>query len=196
MAYPDQDQIARCDPILDWIDEHYLRADPYAFSDSDFRPILRLLASRLEVDPNGIFCIGSGAVGLSLDPGKIADGKLKRFDHESDIDLAIVSEVHFETAWRDLRRAAQPTFQPLDREFADNLKWQKKRFFDGAILANVLLPFLSFGPHWISVSTELSEKVAIALDREVAVNFWIYRDYWSVRNYVSSGLMKCKEKLL
>lgn len=196
MTYPDEDQVLRCDPMLDWIDEHFLRPDPFAFRQANFPAISRLVASKLDVDPNGIFCIGSGAIGLSFSPKKIVDRKLKRFDKESDIDLAIISQVYFEQAWRDLLRAAQPTIEVVDPALLKDLGWQKRRLFDGAILANQMLPFLSFGSSWIAASVEISQAVAVALDREVDVNFWIYRDYWSVRNYVSAGLMRCREFLL
>lgn len=195
MPYPSEQELLAADPLLEWIDEHVLRQDPYAFRDANFRPIIAKTVELLGVDANGVYCIGSGAVGLSMSPGKVDKGTLKAFDHESDLDLAVVSEWHFETAWRDLRRATQPTVSYIDDELRAALKWQRKRFFDGAIIASELLPFVSFGNTWISSLTQLSQHIAVLLDREIDIKVWIYRDYWSLRNYVAEGIMRCRRQI-
>ncbi|GAA1110341.1 hypothetical protein [Nocardiopsis metallicus] len=194
MAYPSEDEILRCDSVLTWIDDNFLRNDPYSFKDTPdgFRSTAALIANSLEVDRNGIFCIGSGAIGLSLNPSKAKFGKLKRFDIESDIDLAVISEYHFETAWRDLRKASQPTLGYMEELVRDNISWQRRRLFDGTILAHKLLPALSFGPSWMTALVGVEEHISRLLDREISLGIWIYRDYWSLRNYVSDGLVKCR----
>lgn len=197
MPHPGQDDILAADPLDEWIDEHFLRADPAAFKEVGFRPVVALVSRVLGVDANGIYCIGSGAIGLSLNPAKVSDARLKAFDEESDIDLAVISEVLFETAWRDLREASHPLLQSeMEAELAESLSWQKKRFFDGVILANKLLPYLSFGPEWLGGLAQVAEKVSILLNRSIEVNTWIFRDYWSLRTYVTSGAMRCKEKVI
>jgi hypothetical protein len=195
LTHPTQEELLGAAPLLAWIDEYFLRTDPFAFKPHSFRSTVRLITEGFDVDPNGVFCIGSGAIGLSLNPAKIAEGQLKAFGASSDLDLAIISEVHFETAWRDLRKAAQATSVEIDDVILQNLKWQKKRFFDGAIIANKLLPALSFGNQWITATPRVAQEISILLDREVEVNYWIYRDYWSLRNYVAAGIVRCREGL-
>jgi hypothetical protein len=192
-VYPPQSEMLSADPLLPWIDEHFLRNDPYAFKDVGFRSVRSLVSHELNVDANGIFCIGSGAVGLSVNPGKVIDGDLKTFNETSDIDLALISEVHFETAWRDLRRATQPTIEVIDERLTKALEWQRKRLFDGAIVATKVLPFLSFGAEWTTALIRVEEHVARLLQREVSLGYWIYRDYWSLRNYVATGVVKARK---
>jgi hypothetical protein len=201
MTYPTQDQVQRADPLLYWIDREFLRRDPFAFAGARFDNYVALVAKEFDVDPNGIYCIGSGAIGLSLNPGKMIGTDLKPFStsvdpaERSDLDIAIVSQVHFETAWRDLRKATQPTVISMDDDIQEYMGLQRKRLFDGAIVANKLLASLSFGSEWLSASVRLSEYVAKTLDREVDINYWIYRDYWSVRNYVSKGVVECRRRM-
>ena len=195
MPYPTQGELLGADPVPEWLDEHFLRQDPFAFRRTGFRRVVRLVSTQLDVDANGVYCIGSGAVGLSLSPRKIVDDNLKPFDDESDIDLAVISDFHFETAWRDLRQATQsilPVSQ-IAETVRENIAWQRKKLFDGAILAHKLLPELSFGGQWLPAMTRVSEAVVTMLDREVDINMWIYRDYWSLRNYVADGLVRCRE---
>src|SRR5262249_22743172 len=114
----------------------------------------------------------------------------------SDLDLAIISETHFEAAWRDLRRATQPTLEQVPAPLQDAMSWQKKRFFDGAIIANMVLPYLSYGSAWQTKVVRISERVAVMLHREIDTHFWIYRDYWSLRNYVADGVVKVRRKMV
>lgn len=191
-VYPTQTELLAADPIFDWIDRHVLRNDPFAFANANFQEFTFRCASKFKVDPNGVFCVGSGAVGLSINPGKVEAGNLKRFDSNSDLDIALISEVHFELAWRNLRERAHPALNELEAPFIAAMNHQKKRFFDGAILTNKLLTYLDFGSDWISARTAISEYVAISFDREVDVNFWVYRDYWSLRSYIATSITKCK----
>lgn len=194
--YADQAEIVAAAPVFGWVDRSYLRCDPYAFRDADFQDFALTCSSALGVDPNGVYCIGSGAVGLSLNPEKMAGGLLKAFDASSDLDIAVISEVHFERAWRSLREQAHPAIAgELESDLRDAMSHQRKRFFDGAILANKLLPYLEFGESWVGSLVRVAEHAATALGREIDVNVWIYRDYWSVRSYVANSIIKCKEKL-
>lgn len=194
-TYPTEADLLNAHADPSWIDDFYLRSDPFAFRQTSFRPVVSLITKEFDVDANGVFCIGSGAVGLSLNPEKVTGNALKRYDDASDLDLAVISEVHFETAWRDLRRAAAPSVTPLDELVATNLRHQKKRFFDGAILADRLLPVLSFGPAWIQSLNRLSELIALSLQRNVDVHMWVYRDYWSLQTYVLGGIVGCRAKV-
>ncbi|WIM87897.1 hypothetical protein PT015_24280 [Candidatus Mycobacterium wuenschmannii] len=195
-AYPGQRELLAAAPVFDWIDRHFLRCDPFAFGHADFQEFALRCSKEFKVDPNGIFCGGSGAVGLSINPEKMVEGNLKRFNDSSDLDIAIISEIHFELAWRNLRERAHPALNVLESDFQQAMKQQKKRFFDGAIVTTKLLSYLDFGPDWIPASTSLSEHIAIVFDREIDVNFWIYRDYWSLRSYIANGIYRCKEKAL
>lgn len=195
--YPSQEDLVSAEDLLTWIDEVYLRSDPAAFEGASetFASIATLISRQLDVDRNGVFCIGSGAVGLSTNPKKVKSGRLKAFDDSSDIDIAVVSSYHFEQAWRDMLREVQPHLEQWPPLLVKNLNWQKKRLFDGAILSHVLLPVLSFGGNWQGALQRVAERVVIALDRNVEVNLWIYRDYWSLRNYISQGISRCLQRV-
>ena len=60
--YPSQHEMEDLDDHRLWIDEVFLRADPAAFANASlsFFKIATLMARELNVDRNGIYCIGSG----------------------------------------------------------------------------------------------------------------------------------------
>lgn len=197
MRYPSEEELLRAPDPPAWLDRHFLRQDPYAFDGAtvSFHDTACDLAPLLDVERNGIFCIGSGAVGVSVNPNKISDGKLKRFDETSDLDVAIISSRHFEIAWRELLRATQPHLREIPADINEHLKWQRKRLFDGAILSNKLLGSFSFGLEWMGALNRIGGRLEDALNRSVKAELWIYRDYWSLRNYIAGGLVACQAKV-
>ena len=52
--YPTESEILSAEPMLDSIDDCFLRQDPYAFRNTGFAPIVSAIRQALEVDSNGI----------------------------------------------------------------------------------------------------------------------------------------------
>jgi len=130
-----------------------------------------------------------------MNPEKVTDnGNLKPFDEDSDLDLAIVSNRYFEEAWRSLREQDQPSLKPIGKNAEKALGHQRKRLFDGAILTNKILHLLPFHKQWTLGLVKVSQTGSVLLNRELEVNPWIFRDYWSLRNYVSKGIVGCQSK--
>lgn len=125
----------------------------------------------------------------------MTSSKLKPFDEASDLDIALISSYYFETAWRDLREASQPTLDEIPGGLRSNLRYQKMKLFDGAIVATKMMPFLSFSKEWLGASIRVEQKLSIELGREVDVNIWLYKDYWSLRNYISGSVVKCRGEI-
>lgn len=197
--YPSESDLLSAVELPTWIDRNFLRIDPYAFdlaSGNLFAEFVHDAAHAFEVDPNGIFCIGSGAIGLSCNPRNVRNGGLKKFGADSDLDIAVVSQFHFDQSWRDLRVLAHTAYTPsTSKTLRERLDHQRERLFDGAIVADKLMSRLTLGPRWnphrIRLQLEWRDRLAIRGE----VHLWIYRDYWSVRSYVAEGIQKCVQRL-
>lgn len=198
LSYPSPTELLAVENLPEWIDRHFLRADPYAFSRlgrNNFPDFVQQCAGELDIDPNGVYCIGSGAIGLSFNPKKMTGVNLKKFDRGSDLDIAIISPYHFETAWRDLRIAAHPAYSNPSATLQSKIGHQRNRMFDGAIVANKLMSNLTFGRTWGLARTRMQLEWQDKLEIQGKINMWVYRDYWSVRSYVAEGIQKCREKM-
>ena len=197
--YPAESDLLAVTELPTWIDRNFLRMDPYAFNSTEgnlFPEFVLDAAQAFDVDPNGIYCIGSGAIGLSLNPTNVQLGHLKAFAGTSDLDVAVISQFHFDQAWRDLRVLAHTAYTPsTSNSLRDKLDHQRSRLFDGAIVANKLMARLTFGAQWHPHRLRLQLEWCDRLNLRGHVNLWIYRDYWSVRSYVAEGIQKCMEKL-
>ena len=108
-----------------------LEATPFIFG-SDFEGYVRWktdLAERLEIDPRAMSIVGSACLGISLNPDK----RLKAFDADSDVDVALVSHRFFEMAWHHLRKLGVVKLT-MPSEATNALKAHRQRhIFDGAI---------------------------------------------------------------
>ena len=76
------------------------------------------------------------------------------------LTLPLGPSAHFETAWRDLGVASQPTLEERNQLIQEHISHQRKRLFDGAILTDKLLPVLSFGNEWISSIVKITEAIS------------------------------------
>ncbi|WP_431814040.1 hypothetical protein [Kocuria sp. cx-455] len=183
--------------IPTWVDKKYLTRSPFAFMTRDFEQFRELTSDMLDIEYQNIWCTGSGALGFSLSPSKIANGKPKFFDTGSDLDIAIISTHYFDMAWKELREKSK-SFEvenQLRNRFSKKMELQRKRLFDGAIQTDRMLPYLSFGEDWMKGLGKMKNQVAVTFNRSVDVKFWIYRDIWSVRYYVAEGAKKVKGSL-
>ncbi|MFI1576547.1 hypothetical protein ACH4VQ_37865 [Streptomyces anulatus] len=161
-----------------FVNYHVLDRVPWIFSGRDqYIGWKTALAVDLEIDPFTIHVVGSACLGFSLSPHK----NFKAFHGTSDIDIAIVSSYHFDSAWRWLRNLG-----PLDSltkgSFEEDMfKWHRKNLvFEGTIATDRLLGYLPFGPTWRSGLGKAAQREP-TVGREIKAR--IYRDFESLREY-------------
>jgi hypothetical protein len=147
------------------------------------------LAAGLDVDPYDIVLTGSGAIGYSLNPKKA----YKAFDASSDVDCGVISQHHFEMAWRYLRQI-RPAWLSLPQENRRALQIHRRNYvFAGTIATDSILALLPFGSEWQSALDTMG-TVTPTVGRDVKLR--IYRDYDSLRHYQASGIERLRSELI
>lgn len=171
--------------ITKWIIEH----TPYIFDGYEMEYIhwREEIASKLRIDPSDIMITGSASLGFSLNPYK----NFKPFNEKSDIDVSIISHYYFDVAWHDLLYTSRLVISPQMKEALDDHR--QRLIYWGTIATDKILPLLSFGVEWDNIIKE-SKMYPFLVDRDI--NFRIYKDKLSVRNYLATGTNKLKSKLL
>lgn len=145
------------------------------------------MATRLQVDARDIIVTGSACLGYSLNPNK----NFKKFNQHSDIDVGIISNYYFDVAWHELRNKK---YYKLDSNMRLALEDHKKRLiYWGTIATDKILPILSFGKNWNEVINEAKSNPPID-EREI--NFRIYKDNKSFRDYQINSIRECQEIIL
>jgi hypothetical protein len=169
--------------------ELVLERIPFVFKNDwkVFREWKMKLGERIDIDSCDIFLTGSAATGVSLNPYK----NLSFFSDESDIDVAIVSAFHFDTAWRHLRGLRRSAVQ--NREW-DAIRSHKENYiYWGCIATDRILHLLPFATPWLEALSYM-EGMPPADGRKVKAR--IYRDARSLRDYTASTLRSLKATLV
>jgi len=173
-----------------FVSSHIFDRTPHVFGDDKSRHMVwrGQLASSLGVDPVEVTIVGSAAVGVSLSPHK----NFKIFDQDSDIDVAIVSPFHFQTAWRFFRRnsSLRAKLSGVERNAWD--EHRTRLIYWGTIATDKLLSRLPFGLEWRSAL----DKLESVIENDHAINIRIYNDYDSLRQYQIQSVRLRRDDLL
>ena len=149
---------------------------PYIFNnDSEAYIKTKLeLASLINVDSCSIIFVGSASTGFSLSPMK----NFRKFNDQSDIDIAIISHYYFDIAWHTLRKI---NIYNLSREAILSIKAHREKYiYYGTIATDKILGLLPFGKEWVAAIESL-KRYPIFENRDI--NFRLYRDHESLREY-------------
>ena len=147
------------------------------------------LSLLIGVDGKSIVFTGSAAVGYSLSPEK----NLKPFDQISDIDVAIISGLHFDIAWHCLRNIGNKRHQLNMKEKSSLEDHRTRLVYWGTIATDKIIQILPFGKEWIN-AIEQMRKTDPTIDREI--NFRIYKDFEALRSYQIESITKLKDLLI
>jgi hypothetical protein len=169
---------------------HVLDRVPWLFSDRrQYIDWKTNLAIELELDPYMLLVVGSACLGFSLSPFK----RFSEFGSRSDIDVAAVSERHFDEAWRWLRELGPDNLLERDELEQEMFKWHRRTLvFDGAIATERLLSRLPYGSTWMSALGHAANREP-TMGRKINVR--IYRDFESLRRYHVVNIRKLKLEL-
>ncbi len=146
------------------------------------------LAERLEIDPKSMVLIGSGSCGFSLNPFK----DYREYNDKSDIDIAVISELYFDIAWRTLRNLGTKRFDLTPKQKLSLIEHVDRLIYWGTIATDKLLELFPFGLEWTEHLLEMSKKEP-ANDR--TINIRLYKDYDALRAYQVNNLEKLRLKL-
>jgi hypothetical protein len=136
-----------------------------------------ILAEGLQVDSRDIVVVGSAATGRSLSPRK----RFRTFHANSDVDIAVISQTHFDRAWYWFRQA-DPVVLGLTDEPRRLFERHKQAYiFDGMIAANYFLSYLPFGSEW-NRELQRAGQYLPPLLRGRMLSVRIYRDSDALRH--------------
>lgn len=147
------------------------------------------LAKGLGVDPSSLITTGSSVFGTSLNPNK----NFRLFTDQSDIDIAVVSDFHFSSAWRKLRNLGSDYFKH-DAKVKKAINSHKINYiYSGTIATDKILSILPFSKEW---RTALDDIQSTAPTNGRSVKVRIYRDLDSLREYHVGNLVSLRDKQL
>lgn len=191
-------QLLLNEPLDELVTAYVLGGDAFAFRD-DLRAYAQMvdhLSARLEVHSASITVVGSAKLGFSLNPMRFP----RSFRAESDIDVLVVDERLFDTAWfamldwNYLRRHRLP---------APEFRWARKRWddiywgwftpdrirYEGLLFPESLEPIRDLSARWFDAFQSLGLLPAFA-DRQVSGR--LYRTWGHAHGYHAAGLRRLR----
>lgn len=139
------------------------------------------LGKLIEVDPSALIFTGSSNTSFSLNPYK----NYKLYDESSDVDLAVVSEHHFNQGWRTLRNLG-PKFYDLSPSAKQSvIEHTNKYIYWGTIATDRILEILPFAREWNNAFNIMKEEHPT---KGRKINARIYKDFDSLRAYQVNNL--------
>lgn len=139
------------------------------------------LSKGLDVDPSSLVVTGSGAFGISLNPNK----NYRFFDSNSDIDVAVISEYHFNHAWRALRNLGSEIHKLTPSTKQSVTDHVRRYIYWGTIATDRILHILPFGKAW-NEAIEKIQRTYPTTGRTIKAR--IYKDFDSLRAYQVNNL--------
>lgn len=173
----------------DYVSHRLIDRVPTVFDDrASYIAWKQKLASGLKVDPYGVILVGSACTGYSLNPQK----NFREFHDRSDFDVAVVSDQHFDEAWRFLRDLGVQIHRlpPASKRAVNSHR--SGHVFDGVIATDAFVEHLPFGKSWVTVLEAMS-LAAPANGRAVKVR--LYRDLFALRSYQRRGVEDARTRL-
>ncbi|WP_148311550.1 hypothetical protein [Amycolatopsis japonica] len=143
------------------------------------------VATQLDVDPMAVQLVGSARLGYSMNPRK----EYKRFDEDSDLDIAVVSLELFDKAWSELRHI-------IDNQSLEGKKnYLRKLVFEECIALDIVLPHLSFGEQWSQARDLFIQDLGRDF-RNCSVNYRLYRNHRSLRSYQLKSVSTARDRAI
>ncbi|EEV6842226.1 hypothetical protein ACE17E_25330 [Escherichia coli] len=179
--------------LLDFCRKKILHGTPFIFKDreDEYYEFRKKIANEFNIDFHNVLITGSGKLGFS-------PYKLKKFDMDSDIDVAIVSSKLYDeimvSIFRYQRELRENRIKVSDSEID-----RYHRFLEYGALGWMrpdLLP-LSFNikelkDKWFDFFDSLSYGRSEVGNYKVAAG--AFKSYWHLENYTMMGLTKLKNK--
>ena len=147
------------------------------------------VANALEVDPCAVHLIGSACTGFSLDPTR----NFEEFSVGSDIDVAVVSHLHFEIAWRHLRTLGATRYGMDAKALAAFKDIRRDLAYYGVIPTENILGWLPFGRTWAEALERISKDAPIG-GHDLSVR--LYRDTYALVLYQERTAELLRDKIL
>jgi len=176
-------------PISFLASKWILERTPFAFKDSEsYLKWKELLSNKIQVDSSAIVFTGSSGCGFSLNPYK----DFKEFNDESDVDIALISDHHFDIAWHALRNLGSKYYSLTPKQKTSVDDHVNRLIYYGTIATDKILPILPFGKKWSFALNQMSKEKPI---EGRIINIRIYKDFNSLRDYQTNNLEKLRQKL-
>ncbi len=164
--------------------KYIVLGDCAVIANDKYFKLRQIVSSKFDLHPNEVLVVGSGKLGFSIAPKK----RYRAFGNTSDLDVVIVSDILFDTVWKDVHRYfTTGGYWEHQNEFI-------KFLFRGWVRPDKLPPDqrFDFARHWWDLFNELSASEEFSAAR---VRGAIYRSWHFLESYQVIAISDCVNAL-
>lgn len=146
------------------------------------------IAKQFNIHPNEVILTGSAKLGFSLAPKKL----FKKFDENSDIDIAIISNIAFEAFWEELLDF-NINIKNRNEQEEKNYRIFQDYFFRGWIRPDKFPFEYSRKKEWFDFFNSLTNKIYQYGEHKIAAG--IYKNFATFELYNIKNIESIKNKI-
>jgi hypothetical protein len=164
--------------------KHIIGGSCAMITESSYFELRQEVSEKFQVHTNEVLVVGSSKLGFSIAPTK----RYRHFSERSDIDLVVVSETLFNTAWRSVHQFW------LNGGYWENAGEFKKYLFRGWIRPDKLPNEASFGfaMDWWEFFNGLTSTGRFSAYKIAGA---LYKDWYFLESYQLKGVIECANEL-
>lgn len=144
----------------------------------------KFFSRRLQLPQNNIAIVGSAKLGFSLSPKK----PFKKFDTNSDIDIAIVSEDLFRKSWNAF-------LEIQSKYYLENYKYITSDIFRRFVSLKKIDIRSNFFVEWAKIVEPCKKDLQLIFHMENEINYRIYESWEAVERYHCTGMDDLIQKI-
>jgi predicted nucleotidyltransferase len=181
--------------ILDFCRKYVLHGTPFVFSDrdDDFYDFRKMIANKFSISFHEVYITGSAKLGFS-------PFKKKTFDYDSDIDVALISPLLFESIMKDIARYQMRFRKNRDVVSKDELSMYHD-FLEYVALGwirpdklPISFQMKAFKTDWFCFFRDISNGKSEVGNYKVAAG--VFKSYGHLENYIVSGLIDIRKSFI
>ena len=164
--------------------KHIIGGNCAIISDNSYFELRQEVSERFDVHTNEVLVVGSSKLGFSIAPRK----RYRHFSETSDIDVVVVSDVLFDTAWKRVHQYW------LDGGYWENAGEFKKYLFRGWIRPDKLPDEVTFdfALEWWEFFNSLTSSGKYSAYKIAGA---LYKNWYFLESYQLKGVCECVNDL-
>jgi hypothetical protein len=182
-----QERIRSTSPT-DLASEYFHSDSTYLFADPASYRVYRDLVASFVSPAEAVAIVGSGNWRYSLNPDK----EFREFGGHSDVDVAVISETHFQNLWEEMRTNHRMYFYRLDPNRRTRLRRNGENVYAGFI-SPAWIP--NRAPHRTLAYKKLLNRLSDRSVRFLSVKMFFFKNIDEALDYYTRGFTMARKAL-
>ena len=162
------------------VQKHITFGASYVLDEGQYFQLKHEISEEYHLHPSQVIMVGSGKLGFSIAPSK----RYRPFGDESDLDVAIISDVLFDWIWQEVfeHQNINRGYWPQETKFKDYL-------FRGWLRPDYLPPSIQYASQWFEFFRQLTASSGFG---PYKISAGVYKSWLYLEHYQRQAVAQCR----